>query len=275
MNRSLYIRLRELARIGETFVRLDALEEISYPLSLTFSYLGILLPVIIQFFVAQLVDRPRDVGGDYFTFAVIGMAVAGAMQQTLNKLGNRLQQVQNRGVLESLLTEPAPWWFIPIAMNIWHYLSAAIVVVLVLLLGVLLGASYQLAGIVVFTVVVLLGMLAGSAIGIASGAILLLTKRSSPLITVYGLAATLLGGAVFPISLLPGWLEPLSFLVPHAYAIGAAREALMVTPPNSVFGTGQAVAGLALFAGIGLPLSLLLFARTLRVARDRGVLGTY
>lgn len=275
MRRDWYVELRGLARISEAFFRLDMLEEISYPLSATFRYLGLLLPVVIQFFVAALIDRPENVGGDYFTFAVIGLAVSAAIQETLGRLGRRLQQVQNRGVFESLLIEPVPWSFMPIAMNIWHWLAAAVAAALALLTGAALGAEFDLSGLLPFSLIVGLGMLAGLSIGVLSGAVLVITKRSSPLITVYGLAASLVGGAVFPVALLPDWLKVFSFLVPHAYAIGAARTALMVEAPTSVFGTTEAVIGLAVFDVLALPLSILAFNRALRLARRRGLLGTY
>ena len=49
------------------------------------------ITIFVSFFIAGLVrDSPR-VGGDYLTFATIGLAMSSALQATLQGFGNRLQ----------------------------------------------------------------------------------------------------------------------------------------------------------------------------------------
>ncbi len=264
-----------LIRQSLAFARLDALEERAYPLAAIFRYVSITLPVVVQFFVARLVVGGDDVGGDYFTFAVIGLAMGAALQRSLSDFGGRLQNLQNSGALETVLMEPFPWTLVPGAMSLWHAAAAAVSTFLALGVGVALGAEISIAGLLPFVLVLVLTVMSGATIGIASAAALLLTKRSSPLLTLYGFVATIFGGAVFPLSLLPDWLRPVSAVVPHSYAIDAAREVLMTTPPTSSRGLGAAVLGLAIIVVVLLPASLMLFNRALSVARRRGELGAY
>ena len=47
------------------------------------------------------------------------------------------------------------------------------------------------------------------------------TCRSDPI------AAQIFSGVYFPIEVLPGWLRPVSYLIPHTYVIAALRRVLM------------------------------------------------
>jgi ABC-2 type transport system permease protein len=120
-----------------------------------------------------------------------------------------------------------------------------------------------------------LGLLACNAIGILSASLIVLAKRSSAILGLYGLAASLLGGALFSIDVLPSWLRPFSYLVPHTYVISASRDLLV---PGGV-GTGMplshAVAGLVAFNVVAFPLGLAAFSRALRYSRRMGLLGGY
>ena len=76
----------------------------------------------------------------------------------------------------------------------------------------------------------LLGILACTAIGILSASIMVLAKRSQPILTLYGFASSLLAGAFFSVDQLPPFLQTLSLAIPHTYVINSARAVLMEDP---------------------------------------------
>jgi ABC-2 type transport system permease protein len=108
------------------------------------------------------------------------------------------------------------------------------------------------------------------AIGIALAAGVLVFKRAELLSVLVTYAISTFGGAVFPVSVFPDWLERLTVLIPARYAFDGARAALF---------TGEGWAGdaavLAAFSAVGLPLSLALFAAALRLAKRRGSLALF
>ncbi len=252
------------------FFRLDAIDELSYPMSMVFRFLAPLMSVIVYFFQARFLDRP-----DYYAATLIGISVALCLQLCLTGCGNRIQQVQERGNLEPVLVEPVPWWVIPVTMNMWQSLAGVVTMLLMLGAGVLLGADLQADGLLPFAAILLLGIIACNAIGILSASLIVLAKRSQAILGLYGLAASLLGGALFSIEVLPDWLRPLSYLVPHAYVISAARDVLV---PGSV-GAGMplhvAIIGLVVFNLVAFPLGLYAFTRALEYSRRMGLLGGY
>lgn len=263
--------------MGVAYTRLEILEDLSYPMTIVMQFLTAVFPVILYYFVAQLVPGHRpNVGGDYYTFAAIGLAVAVVLQNALSGFGRRLDLTQNQGTFETMLVEPVPWMAVPVTLNIWRTALGAIECGLILLLGALLGADLRIAGIPAFVALVFLGVLSCTAIGTLSASLQVLAKRSAPIIALYGLAASLLGGALFPASNLPTWLRIFSYAVPHMYVIEAARHLLMVSPPSTrVFGPVGAVVALVVFNVVVFSLALPLFSRSLQYARKLGLLSGY
>jgi ABC-2 type transport system permease protein len=272
-------RVRSSWRIGCAFLRMDAIEDFSYPMSVVFQQASHVLPVIVYFFVARLFTRSggaeASAVGDYYSFAVVGLSAAALLQMALSGFGTQLQYAQDRGTLETLLTEPIPWLGIPFAMNLWRTATGMLSCVIMLGLGALLGADLRLAGLPTFLAVAALGTLACTAVGILSASLMVLAKRAAPLLTLYGLVASLFAGALFPIDLVPGWLRWISYLVPHTYVIAVSRQVLMAQPPLAVIPLDVAFWSLTAFTLSTFAVGLFLFGRALQYARKMGLLSGY
>jgi ABC-2 type transport system permease protein len=264
-----------ISSVASAFLRMDSIEDISYPMSLLLGELGTIAPVLIYYFVGQLVGDNPEVGDDYFTFAVIGLCVSAVLQSALSGFGGSLQRAQNRGTFETLLVEPVPWVFLPFAMNLWRVILGLIGGVLIFGLGYLLGANYVFSGIPQFLALLAFGILASMGVGILSASLMVLAKRSQPILTLYGLASSLLAGALFSVDQLPPFLQTLSWAIPHTYVINAAREVLMTDPGTFSIGFGPAMLALAIFNIVVFGTGLWLFARSLQYARKMGMLSGY
>jgi ABC-2 type transport system permease protein len=266
---------RPTPSIAVAFLRMDIIEDISYPMSLILSELGLILPVLISFFIGDLVGESAEVGGDYFTFAVLGLAITAVLSGALGGFGGSLQRALNRGSLETLLVEPVPWVYLPFAMNLWRLIMGVVEGGLIMLIGGLLGADYLPSGWWQFVILLVLGIFACTAIGIVSAAVLILSKRSKPFLTLYSMAASLLAGSVFSVSQLPPWLQTLSWAIPHTYVINASRAVLMEDPGSFVVPFDTAVLALLIFNVVVMSVGLWLFSRSLEYGRKMGMLSGY
>ncbi len=279
MSPTVSTKFKDITTVLIAYTRLEAIEDFSYPMTIVFDQLGKVFPVFLYYFVARLVDTNggarHDVGSDYYTFAVIGLSVAVVLQAALSGFGARLDRAQNQGTFETMLVEPVPWTFVPIAMNIWRITIAAMSCAVMLAIGFLLGARYQVSALPAFAGLLTLGALSCTAIGILSAGLMVLAKRSQPILVLYGLAASLLGGALFPIEILPGWLRLFSYVVPHMYVINAARTVFMSQPPAAAMDVSQAVTVLLIFNVVVFAIGLALFSRSLQYARRLGTLSGY
>jgi ABC-2 type transport system permease protein len=254
---------------------MDIIEDVSYPLSLILGELGVVAPLFISYFIGELVPSSPEIGSDYFTFAVIGLCVSTILQAALGGFGGSLQRAQNRGTFETLLVEPVPWIFLPFAMNLWRVILGFIGGTLIFLIGWALGAEYVFSGIPAFVLLLILGVCASMGIGILAASLMVLAKRSQPVLTLYGLAASLLAGALFSVDQLPPFLRALSWAIPHTYVINAARTVLMEDPGSFSISFGGASIALTLFNVVVFTIGLWLFHRSLQYARKMGMLSGY
>jgi len=253
----------------EGYVRIDLVEERMFPLSTVMRYLAVVFPVLLYYFQSSFLGAGKNV----FVFMLIGTAIIAGLQDALTGLTSRLQFAQERGTLETYLVEPVPWALIPVAMNIWRSVTGAVLACVMVTIGWLLGAPIVASGIPLGLVALFLGIVACNALGTFAASFLVLFKRGEPVVMLYSLAASVVGGALFPISVLPGWIRWISYLVPHSYVISAERQLLMGQSTPGELSPLVSLGILAIFCVVTFTLGLWLFDRSLRLARKLGILS--
>ncbi|PYC74087.1 hypothetical protein C7C45_05975 [Micromonospora arborensis] len=250
------------------YVRIDLVEERMFPATTILRYAAVVFPVLLYFFQGSFLNAT-----DAFAFMLIGASVTAGFQDALTALTNRLQFAQERGTLETYLVEPVPWALIPIAMNIWRSVTGTVMAAFMIAFGSLLGAQIEWRSIPLALLVFLVGIAACNAIGTLAASFIILFKRGEPVIMLYSLAAGVLGGTLFPISVLPEWIRWVSYLVPHSYVIAAERQLLMNDPPAEGLSPLVSLAILTGFSVIMFAIGLTVFDRSLRLARKLGILS--
>ena len=268
-------RFESVRASASSFFRIDVIEELNYPATFVMKLFAVVTPLIPFFFISELVGDSEAVGGDYLTFTVIGLSMTAMMSGAMVGFGTTLARSFQRGTLETFLVEPIPWTTLPLAMNQWHVLQGVVYGLVLMGAGILLGADIVASGIPETFVLAILGIISGLSLGIISAAVLLLTLKSTPVLRVYDIAASLLAGAIFSVTQLPAWAQALAVLLPHTYVINGARTALMPDPGTFVMPFGRAVAALLIFDVIGFPFGIWLWNRTLGFSRKLGHLGGY
>ncbi len=269
-------KLARASEIAGAFTWMGATESFAYPIGLVMTLVAVLLAPVGLYFVSQLVPPQPSVGGDYFTFASIGIVATTAMQGGLSAFGGQLDVTVSTGRLENLLVEPIRWRLLPFGLAGWTVALSVVTVLVQAILIVVLGAEFNTSGIPLAILLLLAGMASGHAVGILAGSIKVLSKRSDPILSLYNLAIGLLAGTAFPVSLLPAPVRVLSYCLPQTYVLSAVRRVLMVNG-SSLTGPSAATATalLAVFLIIVYPLGLWLFGRSLEYARKIGTLAGY
>uniref|UniRef100_A0A7J3X9D6 ABC transporter permease n=1 Tax=Thermofilum pendens TaxID=2269 RepID=A0A7J3X9D6_THEPE len=81
----------------------------------------------------------------------------------------------------------------------------------------------------------------------------------NPFTWLVSTTATVLGGTYFPVEILPDWLKPISYSLPHVYVFEGLRKALLRGAALEALSYELAV--LAAYAAISLPLGLVLLRK--------------
>jgi ABC-2 type transport system permease protein len=260
------------------FLRRDLREALTYKFSFLSSVAGILLSSATFYFVAKLVPSGAPslgpFGGDYFSFAVIGVAFAGLLGMFQEGLAAVVRGAQVSGTLEALLVTPVPIPVVLFGSSLYSLLFQ--VVRAALHLGVaaaLFGLSFGRVNIGGVLAVGGLTILCFLSVGVLSASFVLVYKTGNPFSWVLGTVSGLLGGVVFPISLLPPWIRWVSSLLPVTYALDGMRRSLLASAPFAE--VLPDIAALAIFDAVLLPLSLVAFRLAVRKAKKDGTLSHY
>jgi ABC-2 type transport system permease protein len=238
-----------------------------------------MMVLIFFYFLDQLISRGESryldrYGGNFLSFTVIGLAFARYFQLTLRMFSESIRTAQLSGCLEAMLSSQTDALTIVLMSSLYGLLSGAVQPLLILGAGgLILGVDLSHINLPATMLVLAFSVLTFVAFGVFSAATILWLKKGDPLAWVLGGMGTMLGGAYFPIDVLPQWLRQVSFLIPITYSLDALR--LTILKGYSLDLVAQPLLILALMAVILLPASLAVFAATVRKGRIEGTLMQY
>jgi ABC-2 type transport system permease protein len=244
---------------------------LAFGLDLVFGIANLLLYYFISRTFGPAGGANLDGAPSYFAFAVVGIVVIVVVQAASTALAVRIREEQLTGTLEALVVQPITSLELCVGLAGFPFVFALLravvyIAVAAALLDVPVGpADWPGAGLVLLTAGIAL-----TSLGIALGAVVLVVKKGDVLASLAIFVLGLVGGALFSISVLPGWLQPVAKVVPTRFALDGLRSALY---RGSDWGTDAAI--LALFAAVTFPVAVWIFDRALRFAERTGSLAQY
>ncbi|MDY6971710.1 MAG: ABC transporter permease [Thermodesulfobacteriota bacterium] len=278
MNNTQPILIRHLS-ILLAFLWRDILNETSYRLSFFLQLLGILPAVLMFFFLSRLVENGVSIplkpyGGSYFPFVLIGIAVQNYLFVALNSFSAGLRESQLSGTLEAVLAAPVELPAFLVGSTAYSFVLNSLRILVYLAVGSLLfKVKLDWCQFPLVLTALTLTIAAFSSLGVFSASFIMLFKKGDPLNWGFNVISWLLGGVYYPLSILPVWLQKVAFFVPMTHSLEALRLSLIGDPAS--YEIGGHLLALGLWAGIGLPLSLVLFRYAVDRARMMGTLGHY
>jgi ABC-2 type transport system permease protein len=235
-----------------------------------------LFGVATFYYLSRFVESPQlsralPQGGSYFAFALIGFAFFDYLGVALNAFDSSIEEARQNRTLEALLVTQTSLPVMLLGSVVYPFISASLRTIVYLGSGVaLFGFSVHSANWLGAILILLASILAFAGLGIFSTSYLLLFKRGNPAKWILLGLSGLLGGMMYPVSILPDFLQAIARLIPITYSLEGMRAALL-----GGAGLGQlcpSIFALLIFAAILLPLSFFTFAWALRRTKITGTL---
>jgi ABC-2 type transport system permease protein len=160
-------------------------------------------------------------------YIVIGNAIQSMSFSAVFAVANITSQDKWQGTLPSTMVTPANRAALFIG-RAWFQvlLSAMIAAAGLLYAAVLFGVSFASANFAGIAVVVLLTSIAMISFGLLISAVGLYMRTALIVANIFLFVTLLLSGVNFPVSSLPGWLQPVSWIIPLTYGTEAIRMAI-------------------------------------------------
>ncbi len=256
-------------------IRRDLLTSFRYRTAFAANIFSLLVEIVGLFFLARAVGRGyRPDHVDYFPFLLIGTGFYTFLVLGINAFVESVRDAQVTGTMEVLMTSSTG------APTVIFLTAVSAFAGRVLHLGVFLAAGFflfkvplQHPNIVGGLAIFLLSVLIAITVGMIAAAAQIATQRGGAVLTLFASLTWLVTGVMFPVSALPGFLQPLARLLPFTQSLNGLRSSLLQN--TSLLELRVPIAILAIYVLVLLPLSLVLLSAALRNARLRGTLSFY
>ncbi|MBI2471520.1 MAG: ABC transporter permease [Planctomycetes bacterium] len=261
------------------FVLRDIINETSYKFSFFTQLAGIIVSTTIFFFLSKLLGNAgvsylKPYKGNYFSFILIGIAFFNYLRVATEGLSKSIREGQMLGTLEAMLVTQTGISTIIISSSLYGFIFTSFKVAVYLLLGILVyGVDIGNANVVGAVIILLLTIISFNSLGIISASFVMVLKKGDPISWMITNVSGIVGGVYYPVSVLPLWLQKLSYLLPITYSMEGMRLSLLngyslkLLLPNII--------GLTLFSLIMTPLSIAVFGYAVGKAKQDGTLTHY
>ena len=234
--------------------------------SMFFVLISVLQPVIfatIAFFMHEAGAR-----GGSLLYVALGAGLMGMWSSTLFGSGGAIQWQRWQGTLELLVGAPPRFiiTLLPLTLataSIGLYSVVATLVWGRLLFGVPLDLEHPL----LFAVALPATTVALGLLGLVLASTFVLYRHASAFSNLLEYPVWLVSGLLVPVALLPGWVEPLSWVLAPTWGVRAVRESALGGEPL------QAIAMCLALSAVYLVLGAVAMANFERLARSRATLA--
>lgn len=235
--------------------------------SLFFVLVSVLQPVIfasIAFFMWRAGDRPGTL-----LYVALGAGLMGIWSSTLFGSGGAIQWQRWQGTLEILVASPAPFLLVLVPLTLATSSIGLYSIAATLLWGRLFfGVPLEFAHPWLFALALPTTVVALALLGLVLASTFVLYRNANAFSNLLEYPVWLVTGLLVPISLLPGWVEPISWLIAPTWGIEAVRAAAL--------GGGGVWEGIAMCAVLGaayLAIGWVTLENFIRMARKNATLS--
>ncbi|HEY1316418.1 MAG TPA: ABC transporter permease [Gaiella sp.] len=256
-------------------VKRDVLVFRSYRLRLPGSLLRAFAGVALFYYVSRLVTVAPFYNSDaYFSFVVVGLVIMEFMFATLTALPGRVRQELVAGTFERFVVSPFGASYAVVSMTVFPLLMAFTTGVLTIGFATLvfgMPIRWETASLAIPIAVA--GSLSFVSVALLAAASVILFKEAQAGVGVLTTAISFLGGFIFPIALLPAWIQWTSEVQPFTPTVELLRNVLVGTPVEGSPWTGLLKIGVA--ALLLMPFSIWALSVAIRQSQRRGTIIEY
>jgi ABC-2 type transport system permease protein len=245
------------------FIRRDWLRLASYRLQIVWRMLGMLAFVVSLYLLGLALGPATNFPGSgpgYASFLLAGIAFTDIFMTSMQAFPGAIRDAQLAGTLEPMLLAPIRTAQLVVASSMFAILQSLLRVALVVVVATFGFGYWTHADPLSALIVVVPGCLVFAGLGLLSASFVLAFKQGDPVIAGFALVSSLVGGTLFPVTAMPGWLQALAGLLPLTHGLTGVRLALEGAGPGAVAADAVVLWAMAiatlLVAGVSFELAL-------------------
>ncbi|HZX68638.1 MAG TPA: ABC transporter permease [Candidatus Elarobacter sp.] len=265
-----------IAKSSAIFKR-DLLVTLSYAGNFWLSWLGIVVEVVIAWYISQLIHPSARFSANgaivpYFQFLAVNAAFVRFQSAALNAFAESIRDAQLTGTLEMVLATPTRLPTLVLSSAVWSFTYTALQTIVYLAIAVGFGLNLSHTNPLTALVFLLLTVVAVSPLGVLAAALAMVIKKTGPVEWISTASASLFGGVYLPLAMMHPAIQVIGWVLPITHALNGFRAAIEGVPLSGV--AGEAI-WLLVASAILMPFSLWVFGRSVQKARVDGTLSMY
>jgi len=220
--------LNRLIKRSLLFLKRDLFINISYRFQFIFSIVSIFVSVFVFFLLSSFLEGSneylKEYGDDYFYFLLVGITITDLSLRVSNSLNIEIRNYQVTGIFEELINTKIPIsellmysFLYPIFFSLFRMFIFFIFAILFFGLTINLQNFGFVFLAIFFTLISFIG------IGLIAGAYTISFKKGNPMSSVTQLSIVIISGIIFPIDVLPVWLQAFSNFIPITHSAELLR----------------------------------------------------
>ena len=248
---------------------------LSYRVRFISQALGTFFSVTLFYYVSRLVKvgsfQSHD---DYFKFVVVGLVILGILYSSFTTVPSRVRQELVAGTFEKFVVSPFGAVASVVSLGLFPVLMAFVTGLLTIAFAVIVfGLSLHWSTAALAIPLGVLGWLAFTPFALLAAALVIAVKQAESGIAFIATGFSLIGGFIFPISLLPGWIQWTSNVQPFTPTLQLLRNVLVGTPLTD--SASLALLKIVGFVVVLTPLSIWLLSFAIHFGQRRGTIIEY
>jgi ABC-2 type transport system permease protein len=262
------------------FIKKDMKISVSYKLQFVFQFIQVFFGIAVIYFIGRMLGQAgrssvlKGYGGDYFSFALVGLAINSYLRAGLVSITNDIRHIMNQGTLEAMCATPTSYNWLLLCSSLWQFVFESIrvacyFIVAILIFGMKLDNANWPAALLSMALIALVFLM----LGIISCSILVVIKKGDPVNWVFSSLGAILAGTMFPVSVLPDWMQKIAFCLPLTHSLEAARRSLLVGTSVSQISTN--LLALAIFIIVLVPMTIAVNRICMKNAKKKGAFSTH
>lgn len=262
------------------FIKKDMAIALSYKFQFIFQFLQVLFSVASIYFVGKMLGDSgkstllKEYQADYFSFALVGLAISSYLKVGLVTLTNDVRQIMNQGTLEAMCASPTGYHWLLFCTSLWPFIFETIRVIFHFIVGmVIFGFRFNNANWLGAAMTVVLTIPIFLLLGMISCSLLIVIKKGDPINWVFSNVSSLLAGTLFPYSVLPKSLRITAECLPLTHSLEALRKSLLAG--SSIGEIKTHLFALVIFVLLLLPVTLYVDNICMKKARKSGAFSTH
>lgn len=258
----------------------DFLVDFSYKISFFGQFFGMLFTAISFYFISEVFvesksEHLEEFNYDYFIFATIGIAILDIVITIMKALTISLREAQSFGYIEMLFISKISASYIFLCSTIYPFIKSIIKFSIYLFfLQVIGGHEFLLISIIKSFFIFLIMIIPFIGLSFLALSFVLYFKQQDPINLLINLSVSIFAGILYPVSVLPKFMQDISYLIPLTSQLNSVRYVLINNSLDDYLYSGLFYIHIS-FSMLFLFLCLKLFKITINLVKRRGTISTY